>query len=311
MTGSTVEIEISRGSLTDDLQDGDYYVGGSTNIYLEINYSPSGLLGYIKVTHTPRVTKIGSIKHKGQQQEGLEALKNCTYVIVYFSKSDYHYSKPLLIQFDGKGGYYYAGSSNLWAKDDNPNSIGLLKALDKQNCGQRSAHAVDISQNARQYSCPSCSNKDITIQSSDEKNNYKKVTHSLSGDGTIDTIRSGTHTITPSLGLESVTVFWYPPTDPKPLLIYFSSDSAWIKRVSKKTNDWTPAEEDSLPFNDDDSSKILPLLKKINGDKEGLTPGDIATYVAEGLASAGMSGLGFWKGPAALRGIVSLLRTLI
>ncbi|AFZ80167.1 hypothetical protein BEWA_030200 [Theileria equi strain WA] len=308
MDVKAVEIDISRGSSTDSLEgDGKYYASGSAKITLTRSY-PLGLLGYESATHTPQGEKIGTIKHKGKPQTGFnDSLKSgsCSYITVYFSKLDRDYEKPLLITFDGKEYYYYA-SDDYWTKDDNSGQISLLKALDKQNCVRRNAHVVNIcNSDPPSYRCPSCADMNIGVQSVDEKNDYKRVTHSISGTDKIDSIRNGSSTIIPSLGLESVTVYWYPLIDGSPLLICLGG--GWIKRTSKTSNGWEQVKKNPLS-NENDSPNILPLLQKIEEETDELSIGTKAGISIASICTGGAAiGVGVWRGPSLLSALKAAL----
>ncbi|EKX73954.1 hypothetical protein BEWA_039920 [Theileria equi strain WA] len=183
---------------------------------------------------------------------------------------------------------------------------------------QSHAHIIDLTEKgvpgrSTNYSCSACKENAISIYSSNE-DKYTKVTHTPGGFvGRLKNDHQDISGISITGHINTVTVYWYPLTGGSPLLIYFSLDSAWIKRVSKASNEWTPAVEDEL--NSEDDPKILELLKKINGNSEGPSAGDIAGYVAEGLTSGGVGteAYNFFFNPnrSATRQIIRLLTRLI
>ncbi|AFZ80770.1 hypothetical protein BEWA_001770 [Theileria equi strain WA] len=298
-----------------------YYTDDLTNEQVEITLTvnPPNLSGYEKLEHKPKdpKVKIKGIQYSTIPQNGFPPdLSRYESVTVYCWGGDSNY-KPIVVRL-GSGDDYYKGAV---AEDSwNPAGIkssGLLNLLENESCRCHSAHILDISKKGNEsYDCSACKQQNAITLHSETVKDYKRVAHTPGGFvGRLKNGQDSINSIPITRDISDVYVYWYPKDGGKsgPLLIYFSLDSAWIKRVSKASNEWTPTVEDEL--DNDDSSKILKLLKKIKGNSEGPSAGDIAGYVAEGLTSGGVGteAYNFFFNPnrSATRQIIRLLTMLI
>ncbi|AFZ79507.1 hypothetical protein BEWA_023560 [Theileria equi strain WA] len=297
-----------------------YDYGGSLNNEVSVTEyrNIDSLQGYIKCEHKPNNgNAIKAITYKRQPTTGLSGARAHTTVTVYFWEWDIEYTNPLLVKLGNNEKYYTTDDNTNWLDStDNFNGYSLLEFLDEHNCFKNNAHVINLSERSANIGYQ-CLTKECGASITFVNNPYQyysQTLHAIS-DGYIRRFKDKTVEQT-GIGFpkdaNQVYVYHYPSgPDGIPLLICLpESSGGWYKLRRKGSNRWVPV-GDNIPSGPTDSSTILPLLKKINGESKGLTPGDIAGYVAEGLASVGMGGLGFWKGPAVLRGIISLVRTAL
>ncbi|EKX72695.1 hypothetical protein BEWA_012540 [Theileria equi strain WA] len=245
--------------------------------------------GYYEYKHSmvgEGTFKVRSVEHGRKTLDGIKPEKIISSISGFYwgdnTKDD---NRLLLVHIGARTEYYYKKNpySSNWDIDSSIYQENLLVRLDQENCVRNKAHVADISKVSEYYRCYACSGQSINMVSSDEDTDkYKRVTHKVDNGGSIgrifdnDISQSG---IKIPDKIVSLIVFHYPKVDNKALLIHLSN--SLFKRKHKDSDEWVSAEGDKL--DGDDSSNILPLLKKINGDSEGLSGGDIAGYSTAGV----------------------------
>ncbi|EKX73883.1 hypothetical protein BEWA_039210 [Theileria equi strain WA] len=269
--------------------------------------------GYRKFIHKPRDGhKITGVKKKGEKQYGFEQdLAYCYTATVYFWVGDSSYTNPLIVQF-GDGGKYYTdkGGSSTWSQQEGLTADNLKQKLDEQNCNRNRAHVISLSEKGQDgYTCPSCSQEQITIPSCTGSDRYSWHEHKISGGNSSISGFKEEHDYQigfPSLkGYRNVKVYHYSKAGNKALLIYFLSPTSWYRRQDKNSNSWEQV-RNNPPSNDNDDANILSLLKKINGDKEGLSDGAIAGISLASIGTSGsLIGAVAWKWPSILSFIIT------
>ncbi|EKX73355.1 hypothetical protein BEWA_054110 [Theileria equi strain WA] len=278
--------------ITLDLSNPGNYSDESTGISITVR-ATSVYGGYSKFEHSLRggTFKVKSVVHGGNTLNGITSSTPVNSVSFFYWSEDSSYANPLLVQL-GENTYYSWSSGNDWGPDS---SSDLIRKLDKQNCRRNSAHVANISHHTTtSYNCYACSGQSINTVSSDESGGkYKKVVHTISSAGNdkigrVDDGHPPQYGIKITASITSLTTFNYPKANNKALIIHVGS--GWFKRKRKDGDEWVSAEEDKL--DGDDSSNILPLLKSINGDKEGLSEEvkkglEIGGGVLGGLATVG------------------------
>lgn len=295
------------------------------NAWIEVSNADAHPNGETPTIATLDLSKISGIKYNGDSDIGFEIFPDyCKSVTVYYWSGDGDYGNPLVVQLSGKDEKYYTDTGN-WQEEEGINSDTLLATLDKFSCSL-DTHIVDISQKSGQpYNCSACHQLKITLSSSLVNNKYTRVTHSPNR--FVCRLKNSQDNITSipiTKEIDSVYVCLYPLTDGNPLLICLEpkneeeegipSSYVWYQRDSPTGSKWTNVVA-SPPSSPDDSSTILKLLKTINGDKEGLTPGDIVGHVAKGLTGGGVGteAQNFFFNPnwSATRQIIRLLTRLL
>ncbi|EKX72434.1 hypothetical protein BEWA_049010 [Theileria equi strain WA] len=208
----------------------------------------------------------------------------------YYYGNNHTYDDLILVQFGEGNNYYQWSDSYNWIPHSGPIS-DFIETLGKENCKRKQGHIINLSEKGRTnntYQCPSCSSINIAVSPSDKSElGYSLYGHTISGGNTsisgFKDERDYQTGFSSLKGYSNVKIFWYPENSGSPLLIYLPGlSTSWYKRKTKDDNEWEEVKENA-PFSDNDSSKILKLLKKINGESEGPSGGAIAGYTATGV----------------------------
>ncbi|AFZ80175.1 hypothetical protein BEWA_030280 [Theileria equi strain WA] len=266
------------------------------NFKVEVTGNPSQS-GYYEYKHSmvgEGTFKVKSVVHGGNILDGIKS-EIISSISGFYLGAEQKYDNLLIVKLTSgtEEKYYKNPHGSNWNIDNFIHQPNLLTHLDLQNCKRNNAHVPDISKaGSTTYPCYACEDSGQTVTFSASSNEvdgkYKKVVHTISSAGSnkigaIDNSNKRQFGIKITSSVTSLTAFHYPPNNGRPLLIYLPGlSTSWYRRQDKNSNRWEEI-ENNAPESDNDGAKILKLLKKINGDKEGPSGGEIAGYSTAGV----------------------------
>ncbi|EKX73357.1 hypothetical protein BEWA_054130 [Theileria equi strain WA] len=233
-------------------------------IYKRYNHFPSG------------IDRMRLISTKSANNTNIPFDSSSIYLIsydfanVYFWAGDSDYERPLLLELASEQKTYYKFERSSWVSCSLSGS-NLNNELNRENCDRNRAHQIDISKNTASYICltQGCNVKITVSHSSIPTHNYSQCIHSFySRIATKFSVSRFKYSETDQFGfpsvkdVNSITVFWYPLRDGKPLLIHYQvyNNQKWFMKT-KVDNTWKEVSEDTIkPNGAGDHDGIKKLL---------------------------------------------------